>query len=682
MENVFMQKENVFLNDYATPHSAVPFSKIKLEDYEEAVNIGICRDREQIERIATNAAEPTFANTLGVVADDNTLERATTVLFNLCSAETSDELEAIARKVIPAITDHANAVATDKRMYERVRYIKEHEYDSLTPEQKMLTDKTLDSFIRHGIGLSDDLQERFRAIDREVQSLTLSFSRNKLKATNQYRLNITDRNDLDGLPPTAVDAAACAAREAGESGWTFTLHQPSMTPFMTYSTKRELRRRMYMAKNTLCTNGEWDNTEIVRRIVNLRQEFARLLGYDNFADFVLEKRMAKNKEQVCDFINRLLDAYLPAAQREIDEVAAYARQLEGDDFVMQPWDFGFYSHLLKKERYDIDSELLRPYLQLDKVKQGVFGLATKLYGITFKRRYDIDVYHKDVETYDVEDGDGRFLAVLYTDFHPRSSKKSGAWMTNYKEQFIGADGIDNRPHVSIVMNFTRATDEQPSLLTLSEVQTFLHEFGHALHGIFSQVRYQALSGTNVSWDFVELPSQIMENWATEPEWLSTFACHYLTGEPIPDELIQGIIASRNFLSAYACVRQLSFCFLDMAYYTLTTPLRGSIKDFEDHAWARTQVLPWPSECCMSVSFDHIMSGGYAAGYYSYKWAELLDADAFSVFRREGIMNSDTARRFRNEVLSRGATDDPMNLYRRFRGGDPTIDALLERDGIK
>ncbi|MCF0188298.1 MAG: M3 family metallopeptidase [Bacteroidaceae bacterium] len=672
---------NPFLREYGTTHATVPFNEITLEHFEEAIIEGIRRDKVQVEKIATNPDTPTFANTIGVVSEDNTLERAATALFNLCSAETNDELEEIAQRVIPLLTDHSNALATDERMFQRVKYVKDHEYDSLTVEQRTLTDKIYEGFIRHGVGLPEEKRERFKEIDREVSGLTMKYAHNVLKATNEYQLHLTDEADLDGLPQTAVELASQTAREAGLDGWLFTLKQPSISPFLTYSSKRELRKQMYLAKNTICRKGEWNNTDIVRRIVNLRREFAQLLGYTNFADFVLKRRMAADKETVYEFLNKMLKAYLPAARKEIDEIAEYARKLEGNDFLMQPWDFAYYSHLLKKERYDLDSEMLRPYFELEKVKRGVFGLAGKLYGITFVKNAGIQVYHPEVEAFDVIDADGTYLAVLYIDYHPRKGKKGGAWMTNYKEQFITPDNEDSRPHVSVVMNVTRATGQFPALLTLGEVTTFLHEFGHALHGIFSRVRYQALSGTNVSWDFVELPSQIMENWATEPEWLATFARHYETGEPLPKELLDRIVESRNYLAAYSCVRQLSFCFLDMAYYTLTEPFTGSVKFFEDMAWRAAQVLPWPQECCMSVQFEHIMSGGYSAGYYSYKWAEVLDADAFSMFRENGIFNSETARRFREEILSKGSSEDSMTLYHRFRGSAPRIEALMERDGI-
>nr|MCR4995592.1 M3 family metallopeptidase [Bacteroidales bacterium] len=524
--------------------------------------------------------------------------------------------------------------------------------------------------------------------------LTLQFSQNNLKETNAYQLHITDEKELSGLPDSAREAAALAAKERQLDGWIFTLQAPSYGPFITYADHRELRKQMYMAKNTICIKkNEQNNEEIVHRIVNLRRERAQMLGYKTYADYVLKERMAENAENVYHLFDQLLDAYMQPARHELEEIRDLARRTEGDTFELQPWDFSYYGHKLKMERYNIDAEMLRPYLELSRVKAGVFGLATRLYGITFVENKDIPVYHPDVQAYDVMDKDGSFLAVLYTDFHPRKGKQSGAWMTSYKDQWIGPEDNcptpydpacwkNSRPHVSLVMNFTKPTDTKPALLTLGEVETFLHEFGHALHGIFANTRFASLSGTNVYWDFVELPSQLMENFAVEPDFLNTFACHYKTGEPIPQELIDRIIASRNFNVAYACIRQVSFGLLDMAFYTLTEPFTADIQTFEREAWHRAQLFPEEPGTCMTVQFGHIMSGGYAAGYYSYKWAEVLDADAFSVFKQAGIFDRETAQRFRDCVLSRGGTEHPMTLYRRFRGGEPTIDALLIRNGIK
>ena len=487
---------------------------------------------------------------------------------------------------------------------------------------------------------------------------------------------------MAGLPESAVEAAALAAKEKDLEGWVFTLHAPSYNPFMTYADNRELRRKMYMARNTICTHdNEYNNLEIVKRIVNLRRERAQLLGYPTYADFVLKKRMAENSQNVYQLLNDLLEAYLPTAREEVKEVERKAREKEGEDFVLQPWDFGYYAHKLQLEKYNLDAEMLRPYFELSRVKQGIFGLASRLYGITFKENANIPVYHPDVTAYEVFDKDGTFLAVLYTDFHPRKGKQSGAWMTSYKDQWIDEDGTNHRPHVSVTMNLTKPTESKPALLTLGEVETFLHEFGHALHGIFANTRFESLSGTSVYWDFVELPSQIMENFAVERDFLNTFAQHYLTGEPLPEELIDRIIKSRNFNTAYACIRQVSFALLDMAYYTQDKPFEEDVLSFEKRTWEAAQLLPQPEEACMSVQFGHIMSGGYAAGYYSYKWAEVLDADAFSLFKEKGIFNREVAQSFRDNILSKGGTEPPMALYKRFRGQAPTIDALLKRNGI-
>lgn len=673
---------NTFFEEYATPHETAPFDRIRFEDYEPAIMEGIVRDKALIDSIANNAETPTFKNTVAVVNEDNLLERASTVFFNLCSANTNDDMDALAQKLAPILQKHADDILFNEKLWQRVKYVYEHERGTLDPESEMLLEKQYDGYVRAGADLDEAGKEKKRRISEEMSVLSLQFSQNNLKETNAYRLHLTSEEDLDGLPESAREAAALAAKEAGLEGWVFTLHAPSLQPFMTYSNRRDLRQKMYMAKNTLSLkDNEYNNLKLVARMVNLRREAAQLMGYSTFADYVLAKRMAQNTEGVYRLVNQLLDAYLPAARKEVDEVEALAKRLEGDSFVMMPWDFGYYSHKLKLERYNLDAEMLRPYLELKRVKAGVFGLAERLYGIRFVENSDIPVYHPDVTAYDVLDRDGSFLAVLYADFFPREGKQSGAWMTSYREQFIAPDGENVRPHVSVTMNFTKPTESKPALLTLGEVETFLHEFGHALHGIFANTRYQSLSGTNVYWDFVELPSQFMENYVVEPEFLHTFAVHYQTGEPMPDALIERIVESRNFLAAYSCVRQLSFCLLDMAYYTLDKPFDEDVQQFEQKAWQRAQVLRPVEGTCMSVQFGHIMSGGYAAGYYSYKWAEVLDADAFAVFKREGIFNRETAQRFRDEVLSKGGTRHPAELYRNFRGGEPTIEALLKRNGL-
>ena len=673
---------NVFLDKYTTPYETVPFDKIRFEDYEEAMLEGMRREDADLQRILDNPEPPTFENTIDTL-DDRTLERVTTTFFNLLSAHTNDEMDALAQKMQPLLTEHSQNIMLNERYFQRVKAVKD-QCLRLDVQDKRLLDNLYESFERNGATLPEDKKVRFRQLMQELSMLTLQFQQNELKDTNEFSLHVTSAEELRGLPDTALEAAAQAAREAGKEGWLFTLHAPSFTPFMMYSENRELRRRMYMARQTLCTHGNaYDNRDIVVRIVNLRRQLAQLLGYRHWAEYVLKRRMAENVENVNDLLEKLIEAYLPVARKEVAEVEALARSREGEDFCLMPWDFAHYSHLLKMERYHIDAEMLRPYFELSRVQEGVFGLATRLYGITFHLREDIPVYHPDVQAWEVRDEDGSFLAVLYTDFFPRPSKQSGAWMTNYKEQWIDKETQqDSRPVVSVVMNFTKPTDTKPALLTLGEVETFLHEFGHALHGMFSKVRHASLSGTNVYWDFVELPSQFMENYAVEPEFLHTFARHYETGEPLPDELVERIRESRNFNVAYACIRQVCFGLLDMAYYTQEEEFTEDVMAFEQKVWERLRLLPSVPGTCMSTQFGHIMSGGYSAGYYSYKWAEVLDADAFSVFQRVGIFNRRQAGIFRRAILQRGGTENPMHLYCRFRQGVPTIDALLRRNGIK
>ena len=680
-------RKNPFFEPYTTPHETVPFDKIKIEDYEEAFMEGIRRDDEQIEKTISNTDEPTFDNTIINVDDDkdgyyDLLSRVSTVFFNLLSAETNDEMDALAQKLQPILTKHANDVRLNKKLFERIRYVYEH-HRELTPEEQMLLENCYDGFVRSGALLDDEGKEKLRKLTEEASMLSLQFSQNLLKENKAYTINITNEEELDGLPDTAKEAAALAAKEHGKEGWVFTLDYPSYSPFMTYSTQRELRKQLYMMRNTICTHSnDENNINICKRIVNLRREIAQLLGFNTYADYVLKNRMASNEANVYKLLNDLISAYMPTAKAEVEDIEKKAKEMEGDDFIMEPWDFSYYSHKLQLERFNLDAEMLRPYFELSKVIEGVFGLANRLYGITFKENKDIPVYHEDVKAYEVFDKDGSYLAVFYADFHPRKGKQGGAWMTEYQGQWIDKKGENVRPHVSVVMNLTKPTAEKPALLTLGEVETFLHEFGHSLHGMFANTRFESLSGTNVWWDFVELPSQFMENYAVEKDFLRTFAFHYKTGEPLPDELIDRIAKSRNFMVAYGCMRQVSFGLLDMAYYTQSKPFTDDIIPFEKKAWEKAMVLPQLPDTCMTVQFSHIMAGGYAAGYYSYKWAEVLDADAFSVFKKNGIFDKKTAQSFRDNILSKGGTEHPMTLYKRFRGGEPTIDALLERNGIK
>ncbi len=679
---------NPFFLPYNTPHDTVPFDRIQISDYEEAFMEGIRRDDEEISKIVNDPAEPTFENTIVRVDNENgehyydLLDRVSNVFSCMLSAETCDELDALAQKMSPILTKHSNDVRLNRQLFDRIKYVYEH-HRELTPEEQMLLDNCYDGFVRSGALLDGDGKEKLRKLTEEASMLSLQFSQNLLKENKAFTLHITDEQQLDGLPDTAREAAAQTAKEEGKDGWVFTLDFPSYSPFMTYSTQRDLRRQMYMARNTVCTHDNAENNlDVCKRIVNLRREIAQLLGSDTYADYVLKHRMASNVGNVYRLLDDLVDAYRPAALQEVDAITAAARRIDGEDTVVEPWDFSYYSHKLKMERYNLDAEMLRPYFELSRVIDGVFGLATRLYGITFKEAKDIPVYHPDVKAYEVYDKDGSYLAVLYADFFPRKGKQGGAWMTEFQGQWIDRKGNNVRPHVSLVMNFTKPTEEKPALLTLGEVETFLHEFGHSLHGMFANSRFESLSGTNVWWDFVELPSQFMENFAVEKDFLRTFAFHYKTGEPMPDEMIARIVASRNFMAAYACMRQVSFGLLDMAYYTRRDAFDEDIVAFEKKAWERAVVTPQLPDTCMTVQFSHIMAGGYAAGYYSYKWAEVLDADAFSVFKKEGIFNRNTAQRFRDCILSKGGTEHPMTLYKRFRGQEPTIDALLERNGIK
>ena len=677
--------QNPFLHTYHTPHQTTPFNLIQLSDYEPAIREGMRIEDEEIKAITDNPEPPTFSNTvLALERAGQLLDRVTTVLFNLMSAETCDEMEAIAEKMMPELSEHSNNISLNEKLFERIKCVyTQRESLNLTPEERRLLEKTYDGFIRNGANLSDADKETFRKLSMELSTLTLRFSQNHLKETNKYELVLTSEAELEGLPESIIEAAAHTAKEKGKEGWIITLQAPSYVPFMKYSSNRNLRKELYMAYNTQCTHrDELDNTDIVKQLVNLRMELAQLLGFTDYADYVLRKRMAENSEHVYQLLNQLLDAYTPTAHKEVAEIEALAQEMEGKDFRLMPWDFSYYAEKLKNKKFNLDEEALRPYFELSKVKEGVFGLATRLYGITFRENKDIPVYHPDVQAYEVFDKDGSYLAVLYTDFHPRAGKRSGAWMTEYKEQWIDENGNNSRPHVSVTMNFTKPTAEKPALLTFSEVTTFLHEFGHALHGMFANTHFQSMSGTNVYWDFVELPSQIMENFAVEKDFLNTFARHYQTNEPIPEELVKRIVDASNFNVAYTCLRQVSFGLLDMAWYTRRTAFDGDVKEYEKASWTRAQILPQIDETCMSVQFGHIMSGGYSAGYYSYKWAEVLDADAFSVFKEKGIFNTEVAQSFRDNILSKGGTEHPMTLYKRFRGQEPTIDALLIRNGIK
>ena len=678
-------RENPFFETYRTPFGTPPFDQIETEQYEPAFDEGIRQLDEEVRAIADNTELPTFENTIiALERSGKLLDKVISAFFNVLNAEADDEMMDISQRVSPKLSESSNNIYLNEQLFARVKSVYDRKDELHLPmEDARLLEKTFEAFCARGAALGPEEKEKYRKLSSELSLLSLTFDQNALKDKNRYELLLTKEDELEGLPESIREAAALRAKEKGKTGWLFNLSAPSYVPFMRYSALRGLREKMYREYMSIGNKGdEYDNKEIIREIVNIRLEIARLMGYTNNDDYKLKHTMAKTPARVYKLLNELLDAYKPVARNEYETVQRFASETEKENITVMPWDWSYYSEKLKDIRFNVNDEMTRPYFELNHVKKGVFGLATQLYGITFKENKEIPVYHPEVEAYEVYDADGKFLSILYTDFHPRDGKQSGAWMNSIKEQYRDQDGKDSRPQIIIVMNFTRPTETKPSLLTFDEVNTLLHEFGHALHGMFSNTRFQSTSGTNVYWDFVELPSQIMENFAIEKEFLNTFARHYQTGEPMPEELLQRIIDASNFNVAYACLRQVSFGLLDMAWYTRETPFDGDVKAYEKAAWTRAQVLPQLEETCMSVQFGHIMSGGYSAGYYSYKWAEVLDADAFSVFKEKGIFNTDVAQSFRDNILSRGGTEHPMILYKRFRGQEPTIDALLKRNGIK
>lgn len=676
-------EENPFFHPFNTPHGTAPFNEIKITHYEPAFEKAMAVHQTEIGRITANAAAPTFGNTIEAMEySGEMLSRVSSVFFNLLSSESNDEMMEISQRLSPKLSEHSNNIYLNEALFIRVKAVYDVRHTSgLTPEQIRLTEKYYEGFENSGATLSAEGKERYRTLSMELSKATLDFGQNNLRETNAYEMLLTDEVDLAGLPASVTDAAAAKAKAKGREGWLIDLSAPSYIGFMKYSTRRDLREKLYMAYNTKGVNGgDYDNRELVRQIVNLRRDIATLLGYKSYSDYVLKNRMAKNAENVFGLLDRLATAFGPVARDEVKAVAAFATEMEGKTVDLQPWDWSFYADKLKDDRYGVNDEMTRPYFELGNVKKGVFGLATELYGLQFVPNPDIQVYHPEVEAFDVLDETGRFLSVLYTDFHPRDGKRSGAWMSSFKNQYIKG-GIDSRPHVTIVMNFTRSTENKPALLTFDEVETFLHEFGHALHGMLSRSTYETLSGTSVYRDFVELPSHIMENWLTEKEYLDRFAFHYETGEKMPDSLLQKIIDASNYNVGYLTLRQLSFGYLDMAWHSLTESYSGNVRSFEQEAMARVQLLPVVSDACMSTSFGHIFSGGYAAGYYSYKWAEVMDADAFSLFKERGIFDKTIADSFRRNILERGNTEEPMELYQRFRGREASVEALLKRSGV-
>lgn len=667
---------NPLLAEWDTPHQTPPFDKIELSHYEPAFDAAIACSRAEVDAIINNPAKPTFGNTIvALERQGQLLNRIGGVFFNLMECHTSPEMQAIAQRVQPKLTELSNDLSLNPALFERVKYVYEHP-GRLKGDDKKLLEDTYKSFARQGAALNDEDKELYRQYTTELSNLTLKFGQNALAATNAFTLNITDPKVVAELPDFVREGMAADAKARGEKGWTVTLQAPSYGPFLRYSSNRELKEKLYRAYNSRALGGENDNSEIIREIANTRLKIANLLGYKCYADYVLEERMAENTPAVNNFLDELLTATKSYGEADVKRVAEFAKEkgLEGE---LMPWDWSYYSEKYKDEKYALNDEMIKPYLKLENVQKGVFMLANKLYGLNFTPNTEISVYHPEVTAYDVTDEMGRFMSVLYLDFFPRASKRGGAWMTEFRGTKI-VDGVESRPHVSLVMNFTKPTETTPSLLTFDEAETFLHEFGHALHGMLAEGKYESQTGTHVYRDFVELPSQLMENWLTEKEFLDLWAVHYQTGEAIPAELVEKIIDSQNYLAAYLNLRQLSFGMTDMAWHTLTEPYTGDVVEFEVKSLEPTKLMPVVDGTCLGTAFGHIFSGGYAAGYYSYKWAEVLEADAFSLFKEKGIFNREVSDSFRKNVLSKGGTEHPMKLYERFRGHKPATKALIDR----
>ncbi len=682
---------NPLLSEWTTPYGVPPFDRIRIEDYRPAVERLIAESREAIDRIATRPEEPTFANTIEALEfAQQPLERAMTLFYNLNSAETDDAMQALALELSPMLTDFSNDVMLNPRLFDRVKRVYEaaadDEFEGLSAEQRMLLEESYRGFVRSGANLDTERQTEYRGVTNELARLTLRFEQNLLAATNAFRLHLTEPDELAGLPEAVRDAAAAEAKAAGLSGWLFTLHAPSYIPFLTYSERRDLREKLYRAYNSRAYGGEQDNSRIIVRIADLRLQLANLLGYSTYADYALENRMAGSAERVNGLLDELLERAKPHAEREVATIRAYAES-RGFDGTLMPWDWAYYTEKYKAATYDFDDEATRPYFRLERVQEAMFLLAGRLYGLSFKENKEIPIYHPDVRAFEVYDGSGgddRPMAILYIDYFPRPGKQGGAWMTSYRQAYRDPEtGEAVIPIVSLVCNFTKPTEKRPSLLSFSEATTIFHEFGHGLHGILGRGSYPSLTGTNVRRDFVELPSQILENWVAEREFLDLWAAHYETGEKMPPELIDRIEAARRYLAAYACVRQVQFGLCDMAWHSIAEPLDEGcdVAAFERRATERTQVMPRVEGSCFSTSFGHIFGGGYAAGYYSYKWAEVLEADAFARFRERGIFDPATAQAFRSYILTPGGSEHPMTLYVRFAGHEPTVGPLLEKMGI-
>ena len=666
---------NPLLAEWDTPYATPPFDKIKITDYEPAIETAIAVSRAEVDAIINNPAKPSFANTIEALErQGELLGRILGVFFNLREADTSDEMDAIALRIQPKLTELSNDVSLNPQLFERVKAVYEGSQLFLSKDEKKLLEDTYKSFSRSGAALNDEDKALYRQYTAELSEATLLFAQNSLSATNAFSINITDEKQVAELPSFVKEGLAQEAKARGEQGWTVTLQAPSYVPFVTYSSQRDIKEKLYRAYNTRAYGGEFDNVELVKRIATLRMNIAKLLGYNTYADYVLEEAMAQSSATVTSFLAELRDKTIEYGHKDYAMINEYAKTIGHQGDVM-PWDWAYYSEKYKNEKYAINDEQVKPYLKLDNVINGVFMVAEKLYGLQFVANNEISVYHPDVTAYEVKDADGEFLSVLYLDFFPRASKRSGAWMTEFRGAKI-VNGVETRPLVSLVMNFTKPTETTPSLLTFDELSTFLHEFGHALHGMLAQGKYESLNGTNVYRDFVELPSQIMENWATEKEYLDMWAVHYQTGEAIPAELVEKIVAAKNYLAAYSNLRQLSFGMSDMAWHTLTEPFEGDVEAFEREAMSSVQITPVVEGTALSTSFNHIFAGGYAAGYYGYKWAEVLAADAFSLFAEKGIFDAATASSFRH-LLEQGGKRHPMDIYVEFRGHEPQVDALIK-----
>ena len=674
--------KNPLLMESSAPFGAPQFDKIENEHYLPAFEAGIAEAKAEIDAIIANEEEPTFENTIEAMEyAGGTLKNVSSIFYALMEANTNETMQAIAEQISPMLTEYSMYVSLNADLFDRVKAVYEKRNElGLAQDQMKLLEDNYKSFVRGGANLSDEDKKLYSKWSEELSLATLQFSKNVLAATNAYVLNITDEADLAGLPEFVRTMAAETAAEKGLEGWAFTLDAPSYSPFLKYSENRELRRQIWTAYNTRAIGGEFDNTEIVKKIVDLRIKISNILGYETYADYALEERMAKSKDTVMDFIMNLLEPSLEFARKDVADVFAYAKKNGFEGERLESWDFSYWSERYQEAEYSLSAEELKPYFQLESCIDAVLGLASRLYGISFTELDNVPVYHEDVKVYEVKDKDGSHLALFYADFFPRASKRGGAWMTDFRGQSI-RNGVEYRPFITTVMNFTKPTADAPALITHDELTTFLHEFGHALHGMFAEGRYPSLTGTSVSRDFVELPSQIMENWAFEPEYLNSFAKHYKTGEPIPAELIEKIVAAKNYLAGYAQVRQLHYGLLDMSWHTLTELPAESTVEFESKALAPYAVMPAVEGTAFSGSFSHIFSGGYSAGYYSYKWAEVLEADAFSLFKEQGIFNTDVAASFRENILSKGGSEDEAVIYRNFRGHDPQPEALMKKLGL-